>query len=672
MTTGAVVIGGAALALLLVVLPGALLLRALRVRSRLAWGSAPALMMGAYAVFSLLPGVPWTRVSVGLVAGGIGAAGAIVLMLRRVRTTTPRPGSSFIRRPRDAASRLSRPPVVSTLVWALCWVLVSIPIVAAMASSWVPQTWDTAFHVNAVQWIREHANGSSLGGAGTILQPERPFYPVLFHAVVSLLPGDAAIAVNSAVLAAGGIWIAGLYALAREVGASRIGGYLAMVAGATMVAMPAVTLTVLGVLPYGWSIACLPGALAWAVTRNGPIVRADSAGTVDDDGAARSGAGLELAGEPVPRLSLWLRLLGLVAMAPGIALGHPSALIGAAVLLLPFVLARGVPVLRRWWRTSVGRVLIAGAGVLGLAAAVFVVLRPEFQSALHYSRNPGSFFGTLAKVVIDMPMVHAANLLTRGLGGLAIFALAVVGARVLWRTRSRWFVYAGVVAIVLTALAGGPDWILRSLTGPWYVQAARVVPMACIGIAVAAGIGAAHLIPLLRGAARGWRVTVAVVSMVLVAWTSTEVIRIVRAAYDPTQIAWGTMLTHGEIELIREAGSQLPDDAVVLGNPFNGTTYFYALAGVRTVNGHLSANNDGRAFLELHAGEWETDPEVCEVLWEHGVTHLYVDLDETADGARYGAKPPDRAIRLDEIDTSALPLVAESGGAALYEFDVCP
>ncbi|MDK8252601.1 hypothetical protein QP834_16545, partial [Enterococcus faecalis] len=82
------------------------------------------------------------------------------------------------------------------------------------------------------------------------------------------------------------------------------------------------------------------------------------------------------------------------------------------------------------------------------------------------------------------------------------------------------------------------------------------------------------------------------------------------------------MASSEQLDLFREAGSVLPGDALVLGDPSVGTVYFQSLGGMRVVFPGLSnadVDADVRAlqwnFNQLHA-----DPAVCETLNRIGVT----------------------------------------------------
>ena len=79
---------------------------------------------------------------------------------------------------------------------------------------------------------------------------------------------------------------------------------------------------------------------------------------------------------------------------------------------------------------------------------------------------------------------------------------------------------------------------------------------------------------------------------------------------------------------IERAGAMLPGDAVVIGDPFNGETYFYALTGRRVVYTQLGAPTAGSSAKELLRTGFNriaTDKSICEAVLKVGATHFYED-----------------------------------------------
>jgi hypothetical protein len=238
----------------------------------------------------------------------------------------------------------------------------------------------------------------------------------------------------------------------------------------------------------------------------------------------------------------------------------------------------------------------------------------------------------------------------------------------------------GAVAV----LAAGPENPLRWLAGFWYTQAGRIAPVA----AIPAVLLAAHAADLLVGAVRArrgrrggrarreGRAARMVTAAVLVAVVATAVGRlplqhaVAASAYVPGELAWGTMATTEELAMIQRAGRTLPRNAVVVGDPFNGSALLPALAGVDVVFPQLGASgmSPEQLYLEENLGRLHDDPRVCDALRAAGAGYLYQDTTPAEDGA----KVDPRTLAMRDVDTSrGLELVDRAGRAALYRITVC-
>lgn len=85
------------------------------------------------------------------------------------------------------------------------------------------QTFDAIFHLNAVRWIVEHGNGSSLTMAMTSGDAAPSFYPLAWHDLASLVmmttgTSSPAAATNAVIMAVAAlVWVAGCMYLAATV-----------------------------------------------------------------------------------------------------------------------------------------------------------------------------------------------------------------------------------------------------------------------------------------------------------------------------------------------------------------------------------------------------------------------------------------------------------------------
>ncbi|MFD1507269.1 hypothetical protein FE374_14235 [Georgenia yuyongxinii] len=666
------------------VLPGWAVTRALGARGIVGLGAGPAVtaaMLGGLGVLYGAVGVRWSLGSAltGLLGVVLLAAAAGALLRRRSvgRLVVPAPGAGVwpgewfgpSSSSSSAASSawwrgLALPAPFAraeaaglTLALAVAAVLIAGPMVAGMGAPDRPeQAWDAVFHLNALALVRESGNASTLGALAPMYGGGRPYYPIVWHAMAAVAPGLSSVpaAANLQNLVLGAVvWPAGVAALTRVAVRPVLPALVAPVLAASFVAYPTVVLTVLAPWPYGLSIAVLPGALAALVV------------------ALRTPWmwGPKLAGTLIAALAL-----GGTVAAHGSGAFSVIAVAGALVVV---VLARQA---RHWWAGRPRLVTVVAVACAGLFAtsALAVARFPALRSTLGFERGGAdSYVPTLKKLLVDAPLVYEYG--DVGFGHVAVTVLAAVGAVVcLLRRRARWLVLGWAGAVVLVLLAAGPvENPLRGLTGFWYTQAARIAPLIVLPAALLAAVGLTAVgdrLARLLGGARGGATasggpralvaSVAVLVMVVATsggmrWGVKE--RVTASVYEPGQIAWGTMLTEAELAMMQRLPDQLPADAVVLGDPFNGSAYLPALAGVDVVFPQLGAVQGAHArTLESSLDQIRTDPAVCGAATALGVTHVYTDNAGAADGA----KVHERTAAMRALDTSSGFELVDSGGTA--------
>ena len=81
--------------------------------------------------------------------------------------------------------------------------------------------------------------------------------------------------------------------------------------------------------------------------------------------------------------------------------------------------------------------------------------------------------------------------------------------------------------------------------------------------------------------------------------------------------------------MAERARNLLPEDAIVLGDPFNGAAYVQALGDREVVFPQLyfRASNTDEEYLRAHFNQIATDPHVCEILTRHGIGYAWIDAD---------------------------------------------
>ena len=545
------------------------------------------------------------------------------------------------------------------------------------------QAFDATFHLNAVAAIREGGNASMLGGLSALYSGRAVYYPTVWHGALALAPGGPVPVSTAGVLALTAVaWplsLLGLLARAAGLdtpwgpeaeGARRRQRTCAVAAvltlSAAVVGFPLLPMTSLAVWPYALSVLGLPGVLVlYDLLRRGTASR---------------------------RLRLVLVLLALAA-AGGAVAAHGTGLFNLAVLTPPFLADAVVSLWRRSATRRGGRALLAAvavAAMLVLAAGTWF-MRGSLASVLGYRRPAGGVAGavaTLGQAIIDLPMYGAVPGATVPIG--IVFGLLTLAAA--WSARSRrdqrpWLI-TWLLALLLLVLVGGPQWAGRQLGAPWYLQKARILPLAILPafvLLVQAGAGqpgrrlweVLHRTASRVGGVRPERAAaamlVALVLLPVAARTPLER-NLAASVYDPQRIQYGTLLTKDSIALIRRSRSELPDDAVVLGAPSRGAAHLWSLGSVHVVYPTRDKTAPGTPGAAL-ASAWPTlgqkGSQTCALLNRLGVRYFYSSSDATASGSVTGAAPLRWDSRLTQVPSEGLELVDSEGSASLWRITAC-
>ncbi|MCE0487849.1 DUF6541 family protein [Ornithinimicrobium sediminis] len=636
-------------------LPGYAVVRLLGVRGLVAWGVGPAVTSGYAGVAAVAYGLLGVTWSLGTFLLAVLAAALVALGLGLGLGTLSHPAGV-----RPAGQRaLVRP---ERLWLAAAWVLGGGVLGAAMMTGMrhadqPPQAWDAVFHLNALWFIRDTGNGSSLGGLAPMYgDTVAPYYPAVWHSVVAVAPGFEQVteAANASSVVLGSVvWIGGLVALARVVWPrTALPVVLTPVLAASYVTFPAIAVSMLGVWPFALSVACLPGTLALMIS----TFRRDLGWRL------HTAYGIALA---------W-------AVA-GVVLSHGSGLFSLVLLAAPLLVVLLGRQARRYWRRGhralVGTAVVVGT-VVAVTGSVVVLSSSPVEAIVSYERGgQPTYWPGIGALLIDHPLIYVYDIRSVN---LAVTALVVTGVVLSLRRRhARWLVVALALSVVLTLLAAGPpENPLRVLAGFWYTQASRINQLLVVpAVMLAAGGGAwvAHRLARWRDVS----VTVAALALVVgvVALTSglrwSMHVQVMSSTYSTWPIAWGTMLEEDEIAMVDRAAETLPEGAVVLGEPTAGSPYLLHRSDVAVVYPQLTpvAGSPERLLLAERFDEWQRTPAVCEAVRALGVTHVYADDLTFDEGAKWEeATPGLRTIRTDGPDFA---LVDEGGQASLWRFTGC-
>lgn len=554
----------------------------------------------------------------------------------------------------------TEPPARWRLVFT-AWAVAAVPVAAVMFWMFgvpenIAQSHDNIFHLNALRYITETGNSSSLtlGYLGT---REGTFYPAGWHAVVSLviatagIPLTAAINVTNLVLITG-IWSVGcLFLVSRLTGERALPLLVAGVLSTAYSSFPYLLLEFGVVYPFMLSIAILPAALGLTIQ----LVRAGTEVSLTRSGSA-------------------LLLLGLL---PGLLLAHPSSLLGLLALASPAVLA--VAFVRI--RNSTGRPRLAAASgaaaFLLLSAVLWMTVRPARSSADNWAQM-GDAGGAVSEVLFHSPLGRPVALL--------VSVLTAVGAAIVLYLRShRWVITMYLVAGALFVLGSWQEapalrWIVA---GAWYNDYFRISAMlAPAGILVASIGGVALAQTLVVGlqnlrARRGtpepaWFLPTASAALVVIGLAVAPLFAVQRgvneAAFHYRYTQDSRLLTSDELTLLKRLPEHVPADAVIAGNPLTGASLSYAFAGRQSLlpYGTSPATKEARVVFDS-LDRMRLDPAVCDAVLS---TNTAFVLDFGTASVHGGQVVPFAGLN-DLSPAAGFELVDQEGDASLYRIVGC-
>ncbi|MGX1701285.1 DUF6541 family protein [Microbacterium sp. NPDC055357] len=515
----------------------------------------------------------------------------------------------------------------------------------------ISQTFDNIYHLNAVRHMLD------TGAAAPTEQLIPGFYPSLWHAVTSLVAGLAGTSVAAAtnltaLLVAGLVWPLGCVYLVRQISGRQPAPLLvAGVLAAGMAGFPLLMLDFGVLYPNVLSIALLPSVLAALIA------------------VARVGA--DLGGS---RVVAWVLLL---AWIPTLALAHPSTLMAffaigfwpaAAAGLRYFRGARDRPRVRVW---AAGLLWVAG---LAVVAAVLIVARPTSEQAFWGPFT--SFGGAVVEVLTNshkgLPVEWVPTLLM--IVGIIVVLVAM---------RSKWWLVTGwaTLGVIYVVGAAAPDSLLRyGLTGTWYSDMYRVMALFPVVVIPLAAVGFGALVTVIsrytRSRTEGARLRselavtgILVVGVIVATQLSTPMTRSTEAARWMHTISDDSpLLTLDELALLERVADHVPEDEVIVGSPWTGTSLAYAISDRRVLIPHIYQELDAdMTTIVLGLNRAEDDPEVCAAL-ERTDTRWVLDF---GDREIHNAEHPFPGLE-DLESAGVVELVDGEGDAArLYRITAC-
>ncbi|MCC9203592.1 DUF6541 family protein [Arthrobacter sp. zg-Y769] len=618
----------------LLILPGFLVVLAARVSLRTVIGLSGAVSASILAVSAVVApylGLEW---NLGTVLVGTLVAAALTFLVRLLldRAGNRRPGTGGSGAGHSAAAQhglsgahasgrsgggIAAREAAGLAAVAVAACLIGYRLIQIFQRpEFISQTADNIFHLNVVRYMQETGSGSALTAGG--VQGNGPeFYPAVWHSVAALV-ADAAqvgipVAANSVNIVIGAIlWPLGAVFAARVLFGNRpLVMFAAAVASSAFSAYPYLLVDWGVIYPNFFSMALVLPALSLAVL----TLRTRKAGQ----------AGTEI--------HLWLVLLA----CPGLALTHPNALLVLLVALLPLVLTAYAGWVVPLWKDrkatgkGTGKVLLCAAVGLAGAAAVCVAWMALRPLPVKDFANTWQPYQTTAQAVGEVLLTtHAARD-----AAYATAILVIVGAAAMLREKTaRWYLVSYLLIAILFVFASGVENSpLRTfLTGGWYDDQNRLaaalailaVPLTVKGVLVLAGVLGFGL-ERIRVPARAVAAVsgVAVLAALFVISQDTTV----RPAVKKAALAYSLgpnsdIMSTNELALFEQIDELVPEDAAVVGNPWDGSAWVYFVSGRSVVFPHIQAlMTPDRALVASSLNQAAENPEVCEALEDLGVEY---------------------------------------------------
>lgn len=532
------------------------------------------------------------------------------------------------------------------------------------------QSLDNSFHMNAIRWIQEHGDASSLTlGAVSAADQQPAFYPAGWHDFVSLIYSTTGTSIATAtivtvLLAASILWPCSLVALSLSIPKLRRLQALAIPAlTCGFAAFPGLLLRWGVLFPNLLGYALVPSFVALMVCLVQVMVR----------------------GEYAALLSLCLAALVGVA---GLALVHPNAVVSAVVFALPLVLAGVTWVVRS--RELASRQKWVGSALLGLVilgcVGAWWFLRPGASASNTW--EPMLTEGEALYQFLFLGLENANQLRDRFNPSYLAGFLALWGAGyLLYKRRNLWliasWVLIGYLWIVSASVPRGEFRLL--MVAPWYTDHFRLAALVVFPSVVLAGIGLggavegifvrimhyiprekhAKVAPALMGAAMVLVLAVAGLSSRVPSVQETTLAVSQEYRVTPTSV----VLNQDEMNVINEIPKIVPKGDVIVNNPWDGSAYIYALADRHLTGYHFEFETSPKYSAIMHnLKDARTNPEVCREVNKYKA-HWYVHLENQLNFGPDAQKNYDGLVAA--IDTDVLTPVYSSGPMTLYRISAC-
>lgn len=711
------------------VLPGFMWLRAGVRSSLVAIGAAPAFTFGLITMLSVLYpalNIEWEPSTVMPVLGLSTLGGAIAWSLSFFRRTNggfalngvPLRQAIGVRVPIGGAQAAVRAVTWSAVLGG--FLLAAWPLVTGADPANPVQQWDPTFHQNGVHAILYGKDASPFGGLHELYGGRRVYYPTGWHAFVALFARYDSVIQTSNVssLALMGVWVTGLAALVSVLTASRSALIAAPIIGGTLLNMPADALTMYNQWPNSTGTVLVPGLAAAAIVA-GRRFATD----------LRDGHGVRALARRVPQgIFMVVGCLGLVGAHPSAAFSFLAFL---AAPLLASIASFARSALGREGRGQLVAIAWVFLGVTVITVPILALASPKISAMGRYPRSGSGWGEAFSHAFLPYPPFADTPSITQWSLVQLVLLIAGVAATARLTTLLRrpdplaraaaqaglapdtdegeatpasaqeeaapmpaWPIVSYLILAFLTGLAYAPNSALRTyLLAPWYKDARRIMGVEDIALTVLMAVGFAAIVHVIHAAwtsslqrilaergvdtdveAPRWPVQVGVGALILILSGFGAIdarYSAVAYVYDPMRLGKPGMATKGELAMVRRMRYTTAPDALVLGDPIAGAAYSETIGGRKAVFPQLStvnADSASQKVLTQHFRDIHTDPDVCEVVRNLGITHFY----EEEDGTYYNFMRSSRNPGLYGVDTtSGFELVDAGGTAKLWKITAC-
>ncbi|MFF1881032.1 DUF6541 family protein [Pseudarthrobacter sp. NPDC058196] len=644
--------------LLLLFVPGTLLILALGLRNPAFLAVAPLLTVSVVSVSAIVApylGLGWSILPVA--AATFLLAVALFLVQRIPALRQP------VRPWRAALTATKRMPLLAGVGFGIGALSIAVQLRTAFGRpDNISQTFDNVFHLNAIRYVLDTGNASSMTLTAMTNGDNPPyFYPAAWHGLASLLiqltgaPLPAAVNVLNLCIAAG-VWTLGCMFLVRILVGSN--PYAVGAAGALAAGFGSFPILLLdfGVLyPNFLSVSMLPAAL----------------GCVS----------LFFGNRHLPHVGPVARYLLAPMAALGVAIAHPNGVMSLFALSVPILVAAWVSlaIKRRRSGKSAKHTLVAGLGLLatlGVMAGLWKIIRPPAVAAFWLPvQTQGQALGEiLTNSAMQRPVAWAVSV-------LVIMGLVVVTRR----PATAWFAGSFVIISALfVVVSAGPAGRLRDfLTGVWYNDSYRLAALLPVVAAPLAAVGVAWLLQLLQvrifsrvryqvsavapaGALHtaGPIIALVVVGILQAPPMVTPVLS-AQANYSTTPDS--PLVSSDEMAIIQELDNYVPADATVAVNPWTGGAMAFAIADRNTTSKHtLTTYTKATELLNDKFREAATDPSVCPAARAGNVRYVLDFGTREVHGGNHGFQ----GLQIPD-STPGFKLLAQHGEAKLFQVTAC-